>query len=69
MSNLIYYSTLGYYAVRVGREPGIYMSWEKYKQQIHEYPGALYKKFNTKQQAEDFIKQIDNKNKLSVWTD
>ncbi|CAG8658468.1 36103_t:CDS:2, partial [Racocetra persica] len=59
----------GYYAVRVGRKPGIYMLWEKYKEQIHEYPGALYKKFNTKQQAEDFIKQIDDKNKLLVWTD
>ncbi|CAG8798070.1 18835_t:CDS:2, partial [Racocetra persica] len=38
MSSLTYYSTLGYYAVRVDRESGIYMSWEKYKQQIHEYP-------------------------------
>ncbi|CAG8837849.1 8624_t:CDS:1, partial [Racocetra persica] len=70
MSNLTYYSTLGYYAVRIGREPGIYLLSDQYKEQIHEYSGALYKKFNTRQQAEDFIKPIEDiKNYLSVWTD
>ncbi|CAG8785200.1 13792_t:CDS:2 [Racocetra persica] len=70
MSNLTYYSMLGYYAVRVGREPGIYLSSDQCKEQIHKYPSALYKKFNTKQQAEDFIKPIEDiKNYLSVWTD
>ncbi|CAG8825910.1 5323_t:CDS:2, partial [Racocetra persica] len=58
-----------YYAVRVGHEPGIYLLLEQCKQQIHEFPGALYKKFSTRQQAEDFIKPIDTKDKLSVWTD
>ncbi|CAG8831683.1 12619_t:CDS:2, partial [Gigaspora margarita] len=31
------------------------MNWEECKEQIHQYPGALYKKFYTKQQAEDYI--------------
>ncbi|CAG8680156.1 17404_t:CDS:1 [Racocetra persica] len=69
MSNLTYYSTLGYYAVRVGHKPGIYLLLEQCKQQIHKFPGALYKKFSTRQQAEDFMKPIDTKDKLSVWTD
>ncbi|CAG8784593.1 44386_t:CDS:2, partial [Gigaspora margarita] len=30
---------------------------EEYKEQIHQYPGALYKKFYTKQQAEDYINE------------
>ncbi|CAG8806976.1 11606_t:CDS:2, partial [Racocetra persica] len=58
-----------YYAVRVGHEPGIYLSPKQCKEQIHEYPGALYKKFDTRQQAEDFIKPIEDiRNNLSVWS-
>ncbi|CAG8650803.1 27994_t:CDS:2 [Gigaspora margarita] len=36
---------------------GIYINWEECKEQIHQYPGALYKKFYTKQQAEDYINE------------
>jgi len=44
-----------YYAVVIGRIPGIYTSWDDAKDQIHKYPNALYKSFNTKRQAEEFI--------------
>ena len=33
------------YAVRVGRTPGLYSSWEECKQQVNGYPGAVFKKF------------------------
>ncbi|KAF0400233.1 Ribonuclease H [Gigaspora margarita] len=50
---------------------GIYMNWEECKEQIHRYPGALYKKFYTKRQAEDYINEenYDEANILKVWTD
>ena len=44
-----------YYAVRVGKKPGIYTTWEKCKAQVHRYPGAVFKSFATKSEAEDFI--------------
>ncbi|CAG8793802.1 7698_t:CDS:1, partial [Gigaspora rosea] len=64
-------ATIGYYAVQIGHKPGIYMTWNKCKEQIHRYPGALYKTFYTKQQARNYINE-DNENetsKLKVWTD
>ncbi|CAG8631966.1 11430_t:CDS:1 [Scutellospora calospora] len=70
MSLVNYYTTLGYYAVRVGRNPGIYMSYKECEEQVLGYSGAMYRKFDTKQQAEDFIKQENfDKNILNVWTD
>ena len=46
---------MSHYAVRVGRKPGIYRSWDECKEQVHGFPGARYKKFNTKDEAEIFI--------------
>lgn len=34
------------YAVRVGRVPGLYSSWDECKQQVTGYSGAVFKKFN-----------------------
>ena len=31
-----------FYAVRAGRKPGIYMSWEACKTQVHGFAGAQY---------------------------
>lgn len=42
-----------FYVVWVGREPGIYNSWEECTQQIHGFPGAVYKSFKTRQLAEE----------------
>lgn len=44
-----------YYAVRIGRTPGIYTSWEACKDQIHGYPGAIYKSFLQREEAEAFM--------------
>jgi ribonuclease HI len=44
-----------YYAVKKGRNTGIYNTWDECKLQIHEYKGAQYKKFDTQEDAESFI--------------
>ena len=50
-----------YYVVWDGHRPGIYTSWEKCKSQIIGYPGAKYKKFNTRSEAEEaYTSSFDN---------
>ena len=44
-----------FYAVKVGKTPGIYKSWEECKAMVHGFPGAVYKSFSTPEQAEAFI--------------
>ena len=34
-----------YYAVKVGRVPGIYSSWDECLEQVNKYPKAKFKKF------------------------
>jgi ribonuclease HI len=45
-----------FYAVRVGRQPGIYKTWKECQEQIMHFPNQQFKKFETKKEAEDFIK-------------
>lgn len=45
-----------FYAVRSGRTPGIYRSWEECKDQVEGYAGGEYKGFATQQEAEDFMR-------------
>ena len=40
-----------FYAVRKGRQPGIYTTWPACEEQIKGFPGAIYKAFPTKAQA------------------
>jgi ribonuclease HI len=44
-----------FYAVRNGRTPGIYRSWEECKEQVEGYANAEFKGFATRQEAEDFM--------------
>ena len=44
-----------YYAVRVGRVPGIYTNWNTTSAQVTGFPGAVHKKFDTLQEAEIFM--------------
>ncbi len=48
-------SKVKYYAVRAGRQPGVYLTWEKCKQQVERFPGAEYKSFPTEQAARDYL--------------
>ena len=45
-----------YYAVRIGKTPGIYKTWEDCKAQVIGYKGAIYKGFVEKHDAEEFIR-------------
>ncbi|WP_243297058.1 ribonuclease H1 domain-containing protein [Bacillus litorisediminis] len=40
-----------YYVVWIGRNPGIYTSWDECKEQVNGYQGAKYKSFSTEQEA------------------
>lgn len=48
-----------YYAVRVGKVPGIYESWEQCKKMIDGYSGAEYKAFANKEDAIAFLENQD----------
>lgn len=50
-----------YYAVKVGKTPGIYQSWDACKAMVHGYPGAVYKSFGTKEQALAFLGTAEEK--------
>ncbi|WP_395319352.1 ribonuclease H family protein [Fructilactobacillus frigidiflavus] len=44
-----------FYAVRVGKKPGIYTSWDATKKQVAGYPNAKYKSFLTEAEAQQFM--------------
>lgn len=44
-----------FYAVKAGRVPGIYLSWDACKKNIDGFSGAIYKSFKTKAEAEAFM--------------
>ncbi|KAK4053801.1 hypothetical protein OIV83_001457 [Microbotryomycetes sp. JL201] len=46
----------GFYAVQVGRKPGVYSVWADAERQVRGFPGAKHKKFPTKEEAEAYIK-------------
>lgn len=46
---------LKYYAVKKGKVPGIYLSWNDCKAMVDGYQGAVYKSFKTIEEAEKFI--------------
>ena len=46
-----------FYVVWEGRDPGVYVNWEKCKESIHDYPKAKYKSFPTLQMAEEAFEQ------------
>ncbi|KAI9652340.1 MAG: hypothetical protein M1831_006887 [Alyxoria varia] len=46
-----------YYAVRIGRMPGIYYDWDSASKQVQAFKGAKYKSFSTQTEAERFMKE------------
>ncbi|MEE1027230.1 MAG: ribonuclease H family protein [Agathobacter sp.] len=51
-----------YYAVKKGRTPGIYMTWDDCRKMVDGFPDAKYKSFKTLEEAKEFIDSgIDNK--------
>ena len=55
---------MSYYAVAKGHNVGIYLFWDDCKNQVIGYKGAIYKKFKTEEDAEDFILNINNTKSL-----
>lgn len=43
------------YAVKVGRKPGIYYSWDEVKEQVNGVSGAEHKRFNNEKDAENWL--------------
>ena len=44
-----------YYAVKKGRNPGIYESWDSCLKEVKGYSGAIYKSFKSLDDAKDFM--------------
>lgn len=44
-----------FYAVRRGRKPGIYRTWPEAQRQVQGFPGARYKSFATRGEAQAFL--------------
>lgn len=44
-----------FYAVKKGRKPGIYHTWHECQKQIDDFPGAVYRRFDTEAEAKEFI--------------
>ncbi|KAF8245186.1 hypothetical protein K440DRAFT_422169 [Wilcoxina mikolae CBS 423.85] len=44
-----------WYAVCVGRQPGIYATWDETKAQVDRFPKSRFKSFPTKSAAEDWL--------------
>ncbi len=48
---------LKYYAVKIGRIPGIYTSWDECKKQVSGFSNAKYKSFESKEEADQYISE------------
>ncbi|EOR01281.1 hypothetical protein E3P92_02761 [Wallemia ichthyophaga] len=56
-----------FYAVKKGRNPGIYTLWSECESQVKQYPGAIFKGFKNEQDAIQFLDipcSKDNTNKI-----
>lgn len=50
-------SQYNFYAVLVGRRPGIYDNWDECKKQTDKYPGSKYKGCKTYLEAQELYRQ------------
>ena len=51
---------MNFYAVKKGRKIGIFNTWEEIVPLVNKYPGALFQKFATHEEAEKFIRNNEN---------
>jgi ribonuclease HI len=58
---------MSFYSIARGKEVGIFSNWDECKPHITGFKGAVYKKFNTKETAEQFL--IENKQPTMCETD
>lgn len=68
-------SKKNFYAVKTGRNPGIYRTWNECKENIQGYPSARYKGFLTEEEAIEYMEAdkylpfVKNKGKKILKTD
>lgn len=48
-----------FYAVKVGKKPGIYETWAECQSQISGFSGAIYRGFSTQEEAMVFLKNTE----------
>lgn len=60
-----------FYAVKVGKTPGIYSTWDDCKAQVEGFPGATYKSFKTASEAAGYLgwKDTENDKEKVVYVD
>ena len=58
-----------YYAVRKGREPGIYTTWPECEKQVKGFSGAEYKSFSDEISAENYLNNINTTNVENITHD
>ena len=62
-----------FYAVKVGKKPGIYGTWAECQKQIHGFSGAVFKGFATREEAMEFIgggvKQKQEETQAAAYVD
>ena len=47
-----------YYVVKVGRNKGIFNSWEECKVEVEGYDGAIFKSFSSLEEANDYLNDV-----------
>ena len=55
-----------YYAVISGHQPGVYTDWSTTEQMIHNYPGAFFRSFSSRKEADLFINKSLNQNNQNI---
>ncbi len=55
-----------YYAVKVGRQTGVFDTWAECKKQIDGFSGAIYKSFLTRVDAETYLSNGTAKSRINV---
>lgn len=56
---------LKWYAVRKGRKKGVYSTWNECREQTDKFPGAIFKSFKTKEEAEQFMNNATESHQLT----
>jgi ribonuclease HI len=49
------------YAVAKGRKPGVYFTWAECKEQIDKFPGAIYRSFDSFDEADQYLDDNDQR--------
>ena len=57
----------GYYAVYVGRVPGVYDHWPDAQAQVDKYPGASHRGFDSKAEAESSYLRWMRRQQRGCW--